>query len=396
MASQIDADINVQRFGFIADESGHRLVFPQARADEVSGSAGSATYGAANCMFAGLEGRLGVLRWKADAAAVETAWFRDNAGRYELVADRIDHPRGLMLMRGADSADKGRLEIVAPEVSFSELRLTYKGPFQHSSSGPPSAESPSLRQGKLRFLDSLSGRVFATLKVQLDLPVLGERTLDQQLRVPIQNGAIDFRALEDSLHWLGGAFLDITHDADQLKMRWKVPIFGSSHDLVTWPLDEAATTIATFGRVPVRSLTDPQMAATAAATEDAEDKKEKRKILSSITIADIDIALSLSAPRHLEVGAGTIAFGGDDQPGLVDLKISGAIANQGPGALKGAIGSIDTTLKDLRIGPLEITADRLQFEGLDQIEVAFDGFHPTGVTMVIRRATATNLSLKIG
>ena len=44
-------------------------------------------------------------------------------------------------------------------------------------------------------------------------------------------------------------------------------------------------------------------------------------------------------------------FGGEDQPGMVDLKVTGAIRDRGPGALRGAIGSIDTTIKDLRARP---------------------------------------------
>jgi hypothetical protein len=210
--------------------------------------------------------------------------------------------------------------------------------------------------------------------------------------VPIQEGSLDFRALEDSLDWLEGAFLDIAHAEDRLKVQWKVPIFGQSHDLITWPLDRDASTLAAFGRVPVRSLTDPRIGSGGKPDE----RNSKRKILQSLVVDGVDIALSLLAPRNLEIGAGLIAFGGEDQPGLVDLKVTGAIRDRGAGALRGAIGSVDVTVKDLRLGPLEITADRLHFDGLDQLEVTFDGFRPTAITMMVHRVTATNLSIKIG
>jgi hypothetical protein len=119
-------------------------------------------------------------------------------------------------------------------------------------------------------------------------------------------------------------------------------------------------------------------------------------VLQAFSLDAIDIALSLLAPRNFEVGGGLIMFGGDDQPGLVDLKVTGAIHDRGDGALRGAIGSIDTTVKDLRIGPLSLTADRLHCDGLDHLEVAFDGFRPKAITVVIHRVTATNLSIKIG
>ncbi|HLL23173.1 MAG TPA: hypothetical protein VK427_13635, partial [Kofleriaceae bacterium] len=66
-----------------------------------------------------------------------------------------------------------------------------------------------------------------------------------------------------------------------------------------------------------------------------------------------------------------------------------------PGKLRGTIGSIDTTIKDVQMGPALLTADRLHLDGLDELEVVFNGFDPTCVTVVVHRVTATNLSLQI-
>jgi len=89
-------------------------------------------------------------------------------------------------------------------------------------------------------------------------------------------------------------------------------------------------------------------------------------------------------------------FGGDDQPGMVDLEVTGSVNDRGPGALRGAIGSVDTTIKDVELGPAKLTADRLHFDGIDQLEVVFDGFRPATATAIIHRVTATKLSLQIG
>lgn len=418
MATRIDADIDVQRFGFIADELGNRLVFPLAHATHVEGTAGDASYGATRCAFSGLEGQIGgphqglaavaempgseaashgedvqteAPRWKADAAVLEAAWLRDRHDRYEVVAARVDHPRGIRLFQGVDHNGHSQFEIVAPEIVLSELRITVTGPF--SSNAPAAATSASApRPTKFRFLDGLSGRLSSTLKVRLDLPVLGVRTLDQELRVPVQDGTIDFRALEDSLHWLGGAFLDVAHDNDQLKVGWKVPIVGPSHDLVTWPLDDDATAFAAQGRIPIRSLTDPRLVSSE--SDDASNGKDKRKVVHSLAIESIDIALSLLTPHRLELDSGVIAFGSDQQPGVVDFQVTGAVSDHGPGTLTGTIASVDTAIKGLRIGALELTADRLVLEGVEQLEIGFDRFRPTGLSAFVRRATATNVSLK--
>lgn len=440
MATRIDADIEVERFGFTSDALGNRFAFPNARATRVEGTAGDASYGAARCTFSGLEGRIDPSphslggsaehpgkaeviggsdslpgqelpsatqapdaatavhsaepRWQAATATLEAAWLRDRHERYEVLAARIDHPHGIRLFQGPRHDGSNPLQIVAPEVSFSELRLTIKGPFSSSAdaSAASTVSAPTSRQRKFRFLNGLSGRLSSMLKVRLDLPVLGVRTLDQELRIPVQDGAIDFRALEESLHWLGGAFLDVAHENDQLKVGWKVPIVGPSHDLATWPLDSEAAALAGLGRVPIRSLTEPHVVSSEADADS--DDKDKRNILHSLAIESIDVALSLQTPHSLELESGVIAFGDGQRPGVVDFQLAGAVSDHGPGALNGSSAGVDTSIKGLRIGALELSADRIVLEGLEQIEIRFDGFRPTGLTVLARRATATNVSLK--
>lgn len=388
--ANVEADVEVQRFAYEGTDATRRLVFPRAQAHRLEGHAGSTTYGASECSFEGLETRLGALRWQADAASAGSAWLRDDGGRFDLAIGRADFPRGLLLTRGANHS----VEILSPHVTLSEVKLTVQGPFGRATPGPaPPVPGAALRQQRLRFLDSLTGRVYVTLQVKLDLPVIGLRSLDQQLRVPIQEGSLDYRALDGQLDWLEGAFLDIKHEDQRLKVQWKVPIIGGGRDLISWALDDEASTLASFGRVPVRSLADVRIGAgpSQAATQD-----RRPGVLRAFTLDAIDVALSLLAPRHLEVGAGTIRFGDDAQAGMVDLKVSGSVGDRGPGRLAGAIGSIDTTIKDLALGSSALSADRLHVDSIDTLEVTFDGFRPISVALVAHRVTASNLSIQIG
>jgi hypothetical protein len=392
--AKVEADIDVQRFAFESTETASRLVFPRAQAHKLEGRAGATTYGAADVSFEGLEGRLGNLRWMTESASAGSAWLRDDAGRFELAIERAEFPHGLRLTRAADHG----VELISPHVTFSELRLNVKGPFGRPRTDatpepPPPPASSVQRQEKLRFLDSLSGRIYLTIKVQLDLPVVGIRSLDQQLRVPIQEGSLDYRALDQGLDWLEGTFLDIKHEDQRLKIQWKVPIVGGGRDLISWALDNEASMLASFGRVPVRSLADFRVGS-GQRTSSASEKRTG--VLRALTLDAIDVALSLLAPRHLEVGGGTIMFGGEDQPGMVDLKVTGAIRDRGPGKVAGAVGSVDTTIKDLEVGSMTLSADRLHFDGIDSLEVTFDGFTPTAVAIVVHRVTASNLAIKIG
>lgn len=396
MPTRVETDVSVQRFGFVSDDAGNRLLFPRAETHKLEGRSGTVTYGVADCLLEKLEGRLGTLLWKADSASFGNAWLRDDAGKFDIAVDRIEMPSGIQLTRASSG-----VEIIAPQVSFSEMRLTVNGPFGRTTSEvpppPPSEGTPELRQDRLRFLDSLTGRIYLTVKVVLDLPVLGKRTLDQELKLPIQEGMIDFRALEDSLDWLEGKFIDIEADGDRLVLSWKVPIVGSQRELMSWQLDSDAATVSSFGKVPVRSLADFRTrGGGSGGTKEKSEDKGKRKIVQALSIEGIDIAIGLLAPRSLEVGNGLIMFGGDDQPGMVDLQVAGGIRDSGPGKLTGRIGSIDTTIKDLRMGPVLLTADRLHFDGLDGLEVTFDGFRPAKITMVVHRVTATNLAMRLG
>lgn len=404
MAHNIETDIDVPRFGYSQDDGGQRFTFPRANLRDLGGRSGDVAYGAHEAILDALEGRLDTLRWTCEGASFGSVWLKDDAGRFDLACERIELARGARLTR----ADRG-VEIVAPHASISELKLTIKGPFGGApavapastgttgqTTAPPPApavppEPEPLRQDRLQFLDSLTGKINFTVKVVLDLPVVGKRTLDQKLNIPVQQGSLNWVEIEDSLDWLEGRFLDIKHEGTKLALSWKVPIVGSSRELISWQLDNAAIALASFGRVPVRSLADYHLRPSKPGKSD-----DKRKLVQAFSLAAIDIALSLVAPRSVQAGGGVIMFGGDDSPGMVDLKVTGAINDARPGALRGAIGSIDTTLKDVRLGSAMLAADRLHFDDLDDLEVVFDGFSPVCISAVIHRVTATNLALQMG
>ena len=97
------------------------------------------------------------------------------------------------------------------------------------------------------------------------------------------------------------------------------------------------------------------------------------------------------------IGDGTIRFGDEGQPGILGLALTGSLVHPpGPGGLTGSINVLDTTVKDLRLGPLHLTVDRLNLGSIEDVQVAFDGFRPIGLTATIHRITGTNLSMLIG
>lgn len=397
MPSQVSADLRVDQFGIVIDETTRRLDFPRAEADGVEGRSGSVRYGAREIVMDKLRARLDRMHWSAEAGSAGPVFLRDDEGKVELTIDRVELPRGMMIARAAG----GGVEIIAQHASLTDVRLRIPnlGAFQPQASTvlARAAEVP-LRQSRLRFLDAVSGQIDLTIRVELDLPVIGTRTLDQVLRIPVADGSLDFRALEDSLDWLEGRFLDLGVEDRQLVLSWRVPIFSPRiKELVAWTLDDDAYALATFDRVPLRALADFRLPAGAEPDPGASGSMSKRKSrLRKLTLEKLDAKLSLRAPRAVDVAGGTLLFGGEDAPGIVDLVVGGSLTHPpGPGALKGTIGLVDVTGKDLHLGPTNLTFDRLHLGAIEEIELIFDGFRPVGLTCHISRATATNLSLSI-
>ncbi len=395
VAHRLSADFKVQRFALAHEPGQLRLDFPHAEIDAFAGEVGGLRYGLAEVIFEGLSAHLSQTRWQAASATASK--LQVTTDRVQLEVGRVDLPRGVMIVRGAHG-----VELVAPHASLSDVSVRLLGPFGGGGGGPdpaatgpiPVVPEPALRQSQLRFLDGVSGELALTLRAELDLPVLGKRTLDQKLRVPIRDGSFDFRALERGLDWLEGTFLDIGLVERRVSVSWSVPIVGSAREIVAWSLDDDAHTLATFDRMPLRALADMRRKA----GRDVRPADPRKKgVLRSLALNAVELQVSMVAPRSLEVGGGAILFGGDDAPGIVDLLVAGALIHpDGQGALRGKIGAIDTTIKDLTVGGVTVTADRLHLGTVEQLEVAFTGFVPTGVTATIDRVTASNLVLALG
>jgi hypothetical protein len=407
VAQRLTANIRVQRFGLDFDTGKRRLEFPHAEVGELAGQLGRVQYSASELHFEELKAILDRGQWQAASASAGAGALRDTDGRFELGFGRIEFPRGLLATRAVAAGG----ELLAPHASLSDVTIKLRGPFRrHPPNAVPAAVSTAetqpmtvvpppgpepgapLRQERLRFLDGVSGEIKLTIKVKLDLPVVGSRSLDQKLVIPIQDGSLDFRALDEGLDWLEGTFLDIGLDGERLAVKWRVPVIAS-REIISWALDPDALTLAKFDRVPLRALADFRIAR----RKDKGDKdKDKPSRLEAFSIEGVECKLSLTAPRSLEVGGGAIMFGGEGSPGIVDLSILGELRSPGAGALGGSIALVDATIKDLHFGGLAMTADRLHLGSIDHVEVRFDGFTPAEITAKIDRATATNLALVLG
>ena len=391
------ANLSVEGFSVSSGEDSTRLDFPRATLAELRGKAGHVEYLATSLVFDELKGRIGPMHWTCDAASSKTLVVRGPGGQYELAVGHIDLPRGLQMTRAAG----GGIELVAPEATLSDVHLhlpdlqALRGPPPEDAPAPEPPEAPepqALRQERLHFLDAVTGSLAFRVKVDLDLPVIGQRTLDQPVRVDIRDGSFDYRALDDGLDWLEGQFLDLGVTNGRFTVGWSVPLL-KSREIISWALAPDAAAMAVFNRIPLRALADLRVGGPSE-PRSAEARSEGKRRLRSMTLAGIDIKLSMVAPRSVEIGGGAILFGGENAPGIVDLQVEGALIHPpAPGAILGKIGALDLTLKDVALGGAVTTVDRLHIDDFEELVVTFDGFTPTSVGLTVKRVTATNLVL---
>jgi hypothetical protein len=426
-------DLRVDGFGLTVDGKALRLDFPHTQMDGFQGSSGSFTYDAREIVLDGLQARLDRMQWNAEAGSVGELRLRTGDGNVELTMHRLEFPRGLAITR----APYG-VELLAPHVSIGDATFTIAdvSALRGAAAAPPPGASgafaavgngeagdlsassdrrrattvaeiepeagsnapPPLRQRYLRFLDVLAGQLELDLVVDIDLPVIGNRKATHHLRVPIQDGSVDFKELTNQLRWLEGKILEFEVENDRLILGWGLPLMPT-RELVSWRLDKDASNLAVFDRVPLRSLVD-------LVSQRKSDSRRRSKPLVSLdhlALRKIALAIAMTAPATIDFDDDAlIQIGDESAPGLLDMKLAGDVVfhsgatQPAATAIRGAVGLLDATIKDLHMGGAVLSTDRIHLGGLENLDLEFRGLRPGRLTGGIGRIAATNLRLVIG
>lgn len=356
--------------------------------------------------FEGLSLRLGEIELAADEArgtAVMIGWgrrgFRLAAGSLEASALRLVAPAarvvaedvalsGLSLDRGAVAVNRGAAKSARIEATFGAA-----GESGAAASGAPSGE-PLMDLGAL---DALGGQLDVDVEVDLTVPIIGRRRATHRLRVAIEEGAIDFRALERNLAPLEDALLDFSVRDGALVLERVNPLFparGHGKPVVAWPLDAADLELAGRDRVRLSVLPDA-MVVGKDEPGDAEPPERKKSAIAlrHLGLVNIDARLAL-API-------SAALGGQLRP-----KRLGALTLQGEvhrdpgdakrqGALRGEASELAASVHGLQVGARTLDA-AFEIAKLTGLEVAFAGVTPTSVALEIAELVVVDLALPPG
>ncbi|MET0343913.1 MAG: hypothetical protein ABW252_23060 [Polyangiales bacterium] len=256
----------------------------------------------------------------------------------------------------------------------------------------PPAKGPPLFDYAL--LDGLAGYLHVDVEVDMAVPIIGRRRATHKLRVPIADGAINFRELEDDLASLEDSLIDFSVREGALVLERGLPLIstrGRGKPLLVWPLSPRDLALANQRRVRLAVLPGVQTVSEGGEPKDR-DKPSKLQ-LRTMSFANVDASLSLDVPPQPE-DAVLRALS------LARLRVSGAVHHEAgaadpAGQLRAEIEGLDATVATLPVGTSHASA-ALSLRAVRNVEVDFEDFVPTQVRGLLEGLTLRGLALTQG
>lgn len=339
----------------------------------------------------------GAAAGSASADAIELDF-----GTFRLRADRLEFPAGIHFTN--------KRVAVAPEARLENLRLEIPdfGAFgaKDESNGEagdePPAAPPTRREGEeattlagisdWSFLDAIDGHLNVDFFVDTTVPLLGRRRATHHFRIPVEAGTVDYRGVEDNLHWLEDAFLDIEVVDGKLVLEQDLPLVPfSGKALVWWNLDAKGLELARQRRVRLRTLLAPELP--------PQSSKKKKATVTFHQCGLRNLNIDLSVRRETEVVIGDVArvcLGAHKRPGIVELKLGGDLQYHMRRALEPT--SVAATLHrlvaghtELNFSAVKLAASSVELGPLDEANMGFQGLQPSSLNARLVGATIRDL-----
>ncbi|MDB4944910.1 MAG: hypothetical protein JWP97_4444 [Labilithrix sp.] len=246
---------------------------------------------------------------------------------------------------------------------------------------PPAGESraptraPAVPLLDPALLDRVSGQLDVDVAVDLTVPVIGRRKATHRLRVALDQGTLDYRALEHNLAPLEDALLDFSVRDYGLVLERVNPLFparGRGKPVVRWDMRGDDLALAQHGRVRLAVLPRAALATEASSTPPAVDERAARK--GGIALRELAL-LRIAARLRLEDASSPID-GRIQIHHVEQLVLEGNVFHEPggsrEGALLGELSGLALSVDALPIGEAgTLTIARITAAGLAPIEAAF-------------------------
>ena len=352
--------------------------------------------------------RLGDVEIGADVvrgAAVTIAWggpFVLRAGALESPALRVVTPAARVLLNdvavNAFVLDGGKVTAGRAAVRGArvEARLA-SGAERSSSAGSSSTPAPSPAGTRdvlvdPSLLDALHGHLDVDVELDLTVPIIGRRRATHRLRIAIDQGTIDFLALERNLSALEDAILDFAVRDGGLALERVNPLFparGRGKPIIAWPLDPADLELANNNRVRLSVLPRAEVVGSDEPAEADAAPKKSAVALRHLGLVNIGARLALAPTRGLR---------GQIRPKQIDaLALGGNVYYDPgeatpPGVLRAEAAGLAVSLHGLSLGASTLDA-AIEIAKVTGLEVAFADVTPTALRLEVSGLTVSDLAI---
>lgn len=351
--------------------------------------------------------RIGDVELAADTvrgASVTIAW-----GTFGLRAAALESPALHVVTPAA--------RVLASDVALSELalgggRYTAKRASARSArvdarlgtAAPSSSSSSSAKRSAaaareplldVRLLDALYGQLDVDVELDLTVPIIGRRRATHRLRVAIDEGTIDYRALESNLSALEDAILDFAVRDGALALERVNPLFparGHGKPVIAWPLSAADLELAGRNRVRLSVLPRAEVVGGDEPSDASDEPKKSAVVLRHLGLVNIGARLALAPTGDLggqirpkQIGA--LTLGGDVyyDPGEATP----------PGLVRGGAGEVAVRLHRLALGSSTLDAE-VDVAKISALEVAFADVTPKALQLEVTEVVVADFTIAPG
>ncbi len=248
-----------------------------------------------------------------------------------------------------------------------------------------------LPDGILRLLDGLDGHVNVDLDLDITLPVIGTRSATHKFRLPIVDGALDYRTLESGLSRLEDELLDFALRDHALVVEVGLPLLptrGLGKAIIRWNLGAEDWELAKQQRIRLAML--PRFETSGSSSSDASDRSSKPSRLRELALRDLDASLRLSLanpPAAWPVRR------------IDELSVAGDLfhdldAAPRDGRIRGRLVGVDIGATALAAGSQVISLDHAELARITDVDVHFVGLHPRRAQLELHGLAVT--ALRVG
>lgn len=290
---------------------------------------------------------------------------------------------------GAGEFTLGRASVASADVTADLFSEGSGVPASRRSERPRASQAPKTPWVAWSTLDRVAGNVDVDVDVDLTVPILGHRKAMHRLRVPIEVGTIDYRALESDLATLENSLLDFSVRDRALVLERGIPLLptrGHGKPIVIWDLSGADVVLAEHHRVRLAVLPNARLAREQEESEEPRENAKRSFGLDHLGLLSIDVRLSVAPNETTKTRDAKLAI-----ERLDSLVVQGNVfhdpsSEARPGSVLGEAANLAVSAS-FALGKHKVEVGKLVLLHVTSFEVAFAGLSPTAVRVNLEGAS---------